>query len=213
MHDYGYVLQTSDLMKEIESLKKSVQKDLVEQALREVKEYAGRSAELNVDTLQMKLMHLDEVARRVSHENRELYALALQRFLDHKENKKVGFLVSQLLSTPTESKLYDKEHKFLKLCGKEVQSKTEVKTEKEKEKPKEMKTTPEMDNFLNFFAQLTRTYYPLMPTARHMYPVTRQMMGPERGAGRGTPRFMNSGSAGCWKCGDPSHYQASCDRK
>ena len=74
------VLQTSDLLKAIESLKKSVQKDSVEQALREVKLYAKRSAELNVDTLQMKLTHLDEVARRDLHENKKLYALTLQKF-------------------------------------------------------------------------------------------------------------------------------------
>ena len=34
------------------------------QALRDVKEYASQSSDLNIDSLQLKLMHLDEVARR-----------------------------------------------------------------------------------------------------------------------------------------------------
>ena len=49
-------------MAEIENLKKGINVDVVAQALRDVKEYAARSSEVNVDTLQLKLMHLDEVA-------------------------------------------------------------------------------------------------------------------------------------------------------
>ncbi|CAG2191969.1 unnamed protein product [Mytilus edulis] len=55
---------TTQLKAEIELLKKGINVDVIEQALREVKEYAARSREINVDTLQLKLMHLDEVARR-----------------------------------------------------------------------------------------------------------------------------------------------------
>ena len=39
-------------------------------ALREVKEYAARANEINVDTFQMKLMHLDEMGRRFDHVTR-----------------------------------------------------------------------------------------------------------------------------------------------
>ena len=38
--------------------------------LHEVKEYAARANEINVDTLQMKLMHLDEMGRRFDHVTR-----------------------------------------------------------------------------------------------------------------------------------------------
>jgi hypothetical protein len=47
-------------MAEIENLKKGINVDVVAQALRDVKEYAARSSEVNVDTMQLKLMHLDE---------------------------------------------------------------------------------------------------------------------------------------------------------
>ncbi|CAC5384717.1 RBBP6 [Mytilus coruscus] len=52
---------TTQLLAEIELLKKGINEDVVEQALREVKEYAARSREINVDTLQLKLVHLDEI--------------------------------------------------------------------------------------------------------------------------------------------------------
>ena len=64
--------------------------DSVDHALREVKEYAARSSDINTDTLQVKLMHLDEVARRASHKQRELYAMVLQRFLCNKQHSKIG---------------------------------------------------------------------------------------------------------------------------
>jgi hypothetical protein len=42
-------------MAEIENLRKGINVDVVAQALRDVKEYAARSCEVNVDTLQLKL--------------------------------------------------------------------------------------------------------------------------------------------------------------
>ena len=71
--------QTSELKKELDELRKYLSTDSVSHALREVKEYAARSSEVNVDTIQLKLMHLDEMARRTTHDERELYALTLQR--------------------------------------------------------------------------------------------------------------------------------------
>ena len=62
-------LQTPDLRKEFSELKKSLDKDYVTFPLRDVKEYAARSNDVNVDTLQMKLMHLDETGRRTQHED------------------------------------------------------------------------------------------------------------------------------------------------
>ena len=50
-------------MAEIKNLKKGINVDVVAQALRDVKEYVARSSEVNVDTMQLKLMHLDEGER------------------------------------------------------------------------------------------------------------------------------------------------------
>ena len=63
----------------------------------------------------MKLIHLDEVGRHTHH--RELYSKVLERVIFHKPLKKVGLLVSTLLSTSLDERLYDQEHKFIKLHG------------------------------------------------------------------------------------------------
>lgn len=89
--------------------------DNVANALREVKEYAARANEINVDTLQMKLMHLDEMGRRFDHGDKELYSLVLQRFLCNKDKPRIGHLVTSLLCSPSEANLYEKEQIFLKL--------------------------------------------------------------------------------------------------
>lgn len=98
-------MQNADPKKEIVELKKLLNKDSVEQALREDKAYAARASEIYVDTLQLKLVHLDEVARRAGHDSSELNALTLQRFLLHKQNPRIGFLTTSLLSSPAEKKV------------------------------------------------------------------------------------------------------------
>jgi hypothetical protein len=45
--------------------------DNVANVLHEVKEYAARANEINVDPFQMKLMHLDEMGRRFDHGDKE----------------------------------------------------------------------------------------------------------------------------------------------
>ena len=55
--------------KEIDDLRKGLNMGSVEQALRGVKEYAARSGDLSVDTLQLKLMRLEDVARRMDHKD------------------------------------------------------------------------------------------------------------------------------------------------
>ncbi|CAC5415732.1 unnamed protein product [Mytilus coruscus] len=109
----------------------------VEQDLREVKEYAARSREINADTLQLKRMHLDEVARRVCHQDRELYSMVLHRFLCHKHHERVEFLVTSFLSSPAENKLqvFEKEQKFLKVHGNENLSTKQQKDETETKNP------------------------------------------------------------------------------
>lgn len=73
-------MQTAELKKEIDDLRKGLNTGSVEQALRDVKEYAARSGDLNVDTLQLKLMRLEEVARRMDHKDNELFSTVLQHF-------------------------------------------------------------------------------------------------------------------------------------
>jgi hypothetical protein len=63
------------------------------------------------------------VARRVNHSDKELFSLVLQRFLCHKNHENIDFLVTSLLSSTAETKLFEKEQKFLKLHGTEKQKK------------------------------------------------------------------------------------------
>jgi hypothetical protein len=91
--------------------------DNVANVLHEVKEYAARANEINVDIFQMKLMHLDEMGRRFDHGDKELYSMVLQRFLCNKDQPRIGHLVTSLLCSPAEAKVYEKEKKFLKLHG------------------------------------------------------------------------------------------------
>ena len=129
--------------------------------MREVKEYAARASEINVDTLQLKLMHLDKVARRASHDNRELYALTLQRFLCHKQNPKIWFLITSLLSSPAETKLFEKEQKFLKLHGKQ-DTQQACKRENKEEIEKEKKSTPDFERHLSASVGAQPFFYPMM---------------------------------------------------
>ena len=204
---YGYCFQTSELKKELDELRKILSTDSVSQALREVKEYAARSSEVNVDTLQLKLMHLDEIARRTSHDERELYALTLQRFLCHKQHPKIGFLVTSLLSSPAETKLFEKEQKFLKIHGKpETKGSAKKFTTDEKEK----KSTSDLEQpYPSYF--MPPFFNPMMPLPRTQLPPFQRPLTPSRrGAGRNGPR---AGYSGCFKCGDLSHFSYMCNKK
>ena len=55
----------------------------VDKAKREVKEEGGR-AEVNVDILHEKLLHLESVARQIGHESVDKLNLILKRFHVHK---------------------------------------------------------------------------------------------------------------------------------
>lgn len=183
--------------------------DTVDHALREVKEYAARSSDLSIDSLQVKLMHLEEVARRASHKDRELYSMVLQRFLCNKQHPKIGFLISSLLSSAAESKLLDKEHKFLKLHAKDSNAAHSGNTEaaeKEKKQPvnSEVPVGPYM---MPFITPPYISYPPRLP------PFLPRSGGPIRhGFGRGRPRFPYQTDC-CFKCGDPSHFQINCPKK
>lgn len=89
--------------------------DEVADAERQAKEEAGKpQAVFQPDTLQQRLIRLDEAARRVNHPNTERYNLVLQRFTHNRSAPEVGQLVLTLLSTKEESALLEKERKFLK---------------------------------------------------------------------------------------------------
>ena len=173
--------------------------DTIAHALRDVKEYAARSSDLNVDTLQVKLMHLDDIGRRTSHDDKELYSSVLQRFLCHKSNPRIGFLVTSLLSTPAESKLFEKEQKILKLHGKND-------TQNDRE-PKEATVNPPPDpvsTMMNFMQSMAQQFRPTTPF------MTRPFSPRKQGY---TPRRPGPNYSGCHKCGDLTHFRIDCPKK
>ncbi|CAG2218693.1 unnamed protein product [Mytilus edulis] len=196
---------TTQLKAEIELVKKGINVDVIEQALREVKEYAARSREINVDTLQLKLMHLDEVARRVGHQDRELYSMVLQRFLCHKNHERVGFLVTSLLSSPAETKLFEKEQKFLKIHGNELlitkQQKDEVET----------KNFGNENQFQQFATMMQCMQSVLNPRPSTPFMAQRFAQNPRRMPGNGQ-RKPPSNYTGCFKCGDINHFKIDCPK-
>lgn len=192
-----YLFQTADLRKQIQELRGMIETDSVQNALREVKEYAAKSNELNVDTLQLKLMHLDDMGRRTRHEDRELFSSVLQRFLCHKSNPKIGFLVSSLLCTPAESKVFEKEQKFLKIHGNQESNK---KTEE----------TQQSDQFQTFM-KFMQSFQSLAPTPfRPPPPYLRPTPPPRRF--NSLPRKPYTYS-GCHICGEKSHFATDCTKK
>ena len=125
-----------ELKNEIEELRKGFNTDSVEQALPDVKEYAARSTDSNEDTLQLKLMRLNAVARRTNHKDRELFLTTLQHFLCNKKHKRIASLITSLLSSPEEGKLYEKVQKFVKLYG---DSESDQMSSKKQENSQEMR--------------------------------------------------------------------------
>lgn len=207
MIKYNFIqLQTVQLQKELDELRKEVSGDTVERALREVKEYASRSNDLNIDTLQMKLMHLDEVARRIQHPERELYSLVLLRFLNHKDKRNIGFLITSLLSTQAESRIFEKEQKFLKLYATETAPPQPQKEAVTKPSPK----ADSEDNYAmmyNFMQMVNSFRHPAPAPRLPNFPVPRRggFAGP-----RPRPPYQYSG---CYKCGDMSHLRIDCPKK
>ena len=194
------VLQNTDLRKEFEELKKSLNKDTVAFALRDVREYAARSQDVNVDTLQLKLMHLDEVGRRTQHDEKDLFSRVLEWFLFHKTHPQVGLLVSTLLSSSTDARLFDKEHKFLKLHGGEKK-----KTEPEKNKKLSWEDNTGVDWHMMYMQllQFGQPRFP-MPFPQLRPPQITRRPGPVR------PRLQNY--MGCHFCGELSHFKVDCPK-
>ncbi|KAK3086384.1 hypothetical protein FSP39_017669 [Pinctada imbricata] len=189
-----------ELKEQIDELRLMMNTDSVAHALRDVKEYAARSSELNVDTLQLKLMHLDDIGRRTSHEDKDLFSSVLQRFLCHKSNPKIGFLVTSLLCTPAESKLYEKEQKFLKLHGK-----VESSSDKSKESTNLVQLPDATTSMMQFLQTMMAT-----PQFRPPFSYPRPFS-PRKPSF--TPRRPGPSYSGCHKCGDMSHFKVDCPKK
>jgi len=189
---------------EIENLKKGLNVDVVAQALREVKEYAARSSEINVDTMQLKLMHLDEVARRVNDSNRELYSMVLQRFLCHKNHDKIGFLVTSLLSSPAETKIFEKEQTFLKVHGSD---KEKVSDESQQNALHQKSENDQMQQFVNML-QVAQSFFQPAYSVQSPQPV-KNVNVRKLTATRKIPQNYS----GCFKCGDVTHFRVDCPRK
>ncbi|CAC5425655.1 unnamed protein product [Mytilus coruscus] len=153
--------------------------------------------------MQLKLMHLDEVARRVNDSNRELYSMVLQRFLCHKNHEKIGFLVTSLLSSPAETKIFEKEQKFLKVhgCNKEKVS---------DESPKNasnQKSENDLQQFVSMMQVAQSFFQPALPAQSP--PPVKNVNYRRLAATRKIPQNYS----GCFKCGDVSHFRADCPRK
>lgn len=188
--------QTGSLRAQLAELQRSIHEDAVSAALRDVKEYAARTMDLNVDSLQMKLMHLEECARLANHDERQLYSTVMQRFLCHKSHKSVGFLITSLLSSPAEARILEKEQKFLKLHSN---------AEKPAADPKVPSPPMPFEPFP--FPPMPSMRRPRMP---FQFTAPRPFGGQRRGFVR--PRVPGPGYSGCYTCGDPQHFQADCPR-
>ena len=187
-------------------MRQSLSTDTVAQALREVKEYASRAEDINVDSLQMKLMHLDEMGRRYNHTDKELYSLVLQRFLCNKSQPRIGHLITSLLCSAAEAKIYEKEQKFLKLHGK-FDQKVEVTANVEGNKNKE--SVPNSFDQLTPMFQFMQQFIPRFPTP---VPPRSFFNQPRRGGGNARMR-PGPNYTGCHICGDVSHFKVDCPRK
>ena len=209
-------MQTAELKKEIDDLKKGLNTGSVEQALRDVKEYAARSGDLNVDTLQLKLMRLEEVARRMDHKDNELFSTVLQHFLCTKKHKKIGSLITSMLATPVEAKAYEKFQKFVKIYGDVEEEKSSSKKEKSSGDEKEVKTAEmEQQYMANMrYQQMFQPFFPF-PNLQGRFGYQGNMRPPnnQRRAPRNGQRTGSQGYSGCYKCGDLSHYQYMCPKK
>ena len=187
--------------------------DNVANALREVKEYAARANEINVDTLQMKLMHLDEMGRRFDHGDKELYSMVLQRVLCNKDQPRIGHLVTSLLCSPAETKVYEQEQTFLKLHGNKgidtEPSNSNVATKIENTQ----KITPSFDQFatmLQFMQHFVSSHQQPMRFSRPPRPSFLQQ---RRGFTPNVRPRPGPNYSGCHLCGDVSHFQVDCPRR
>ena len=194
------------MREELASIKKMVKqqqeagkKDNIDHALRAAKEYAARSQDLNIDTLQMKLIRLDELARRHDHHDKERISFILQRFLYHKHENKVGLLVATLLSSKTEAAIFEKEQKFFKVHGSGTQMANDSRAQKRAKQEATATSGPPSGGFYPPFP------YPSFP---HFQPAASGGFSPRPPSS--PQRAPRKGRGRCYKCNSDSHYMADC---
>ena len=104
-----------------EQLKQQTKKDgltEVERARREVKEEATKGEKADMEVLNAKLLHLENVARKSDHKDKDKFTIVLSRFVAHKGKPSfAASLMLTLLSTKEEATIYEKEQKMIKRFG------------------------------------------------------------------------------------------------
>ena len=170
-----------------------------------MKQYSARANEINPDTLQIKLMHLDETARSSNHPDRELYASVLNRFLCNKKHPKIGFLITSLLSTAAEAKLFEKEQKFLKIYGKHGEESTKNVADSRNAEDGDGKHYEQWANMMHFMQSFMRMPQPT--------PGVRMPFNLRRGGFNNVRPRLSPSYTGCHKCGDFTHLKADCPKK
>ena len=86
-----------------QGIKEVFEQGTVDFALKDVKEYAARTHARTHDlnSLQLKLMHLEDLGRHTLHEDSKLYSKVLERFQVRKDHPEVGSIILTLLSSST----------------------------------------------------------------------------------------------------------------
>lgn len=150
----------------------------------------------------MKLMRLDEVARRSQNDDKELYSMVLQRFLCHKSHPKIGFLVSSMLSSPIEARLLEKEQKFLKLHGQSQSAASTTDNPHTSDAKLKRDSLSYLQAILNLPASLGNPRFIPPPTAT--YPSRYTGPPPSQQQTRPRQRVIR-----CYYCGE-QHYKVDC---
>ena len=113
-------IQMKSLSEKLESLEKQLKEKKTadneseyERARRDVKEEAQKK-EVNVDLLHEKLMILENVAKKVNHQNKEKLNMVLNRFHANKAEKSsfVAHLVLKLISSKDEETMLENGQKL-----------------------------------------------------------------------------------------------------
>ncbi|VDI15973.1 Hypothetical predicted protein [Mytilus galloprovincialis] len=129
--------------------------------------------------------------------------MVLQRFLSHKNHEKIGFLVTFLLSSPAETKIYEKEQKFLKVHGC-------IKEKVSDESPKNVSNQKSENDLQQFVSVMQVAQSLFQPALQTQSPPTVKNVNYRRPA---APRKIPQIFYGCFKCGDVSHFRVDCQRK
>ena len=153
-------------------------------------------------------MHLDEVARRSNHQDRDLCSSVLQRFLCNKQHPKIGFLVTSLLSTAAEAKLFDKEQKFLKVYGNNNEENAKLSSEAKTDENNETKPYDQFSAMMHYMQHFMQA--PRMPQP---FPNMRFPSNFRRGGFNSVRPRLGPNYTGCHKCGDFTHLKVDCPRK